>query len=591
MKTLRLLWFLLLFPFLSYAQVMQKIPGLDSRFRETNLSITPNGKYLFFMSQRGGMPWSSARGDYHGHGPQYDGDIWYAVKQGDTWSAPKCLGENVNTYSGEDEPNVTADGQAVYFQSWRPGWEYSGGPYYRASLSGTNWGKPIGLGGNITQFFRDLNLRVEKAIDDDLKKKGLYREYVKLSMIYPYSWADRLKRKGFDINQYILGTDGMAISPDEKIFIVSAYIPAKKRYDLYISRKQSNGQWAYPKPLGIPNGSDEISVYIAGDNKTVYFASNKPGGLGGYDIYKTTLVGGLACSEPENIGAPYNTQGDDYSFVVDPTDDKAYQVIDGAIHEMRLLDKAKPSETLVVNGTVQDQFGNPIEAKILFLDLAAPNEPLANARSNSLTGEYSFSLAKAPGNFQQYATTSDQYNGTANFTVNSSTPNTLDFTIVIEKSVEEPTIEEERPTRRPEEVIIEEKAEGPAEVVEALKDKDLKEGATLQVDKLYFQADKAALETESYAVLDDIAATLNKRPDILKVEIGGHTNSLPPDEYCDRLSTARAKAIFEYLKQKNVSANRLVYKGYGKRNPIASDDTPAGRRENQRVEIKILKVQ
>lgn len=599
MKCWYYLCLLLLFPLMGSTQVMQKIPNLDSRYRETNLSITPNGKYLFFMSQRGGMPWSSARQPYHGHGPQYDGDIWFAIKQGDSWSDPKCLDGNVNTYSGEDEPNVTADGQAVYFQSWRTGWEYSGGPYYRAGLNGINWGRPIGLGGNITQFFRDLELRLEKAIDDDLKKKGLYRDYVKFSMIYPNSWAERLKNKGFDISEYILGTDGMAISPNEKIFVVSVYVPAKMKYDLYISRRTSaNGEWSYPEPLNMPNGANEISAYIAGDNQTLYFASNRPSGMGGYDIYKTTLLGGTDCSSPENIGAPYNSTHDEYSFVVDPTDDKAYQVIDGAIHEMKLLEKAKPNATLVVNGKVEDQFGNPLEARILLLDKADPSEPLATARSNSQTGEYSFSLAKMPGDYQQYAMTIQEWRGTADFKVNEQTPGTLDFTIVIQRSVTGSPAEAETPAPGREETaeIPEEKPEtnNPAEnakVVDALQDKNLEAGATLQVDQLFFKADQSEIEPESYKVLDQIAATLNSRPEIKKVEIGGHTNNLPPADYCDRLSTQRARAIFEYLRKKQVNPDRLIYKGYGKRAPIASNDTPAGRRQNQRVEIKVLEVQ
>ena len=599
MKCWYYLCLLLLFPLMGSTQVMQKIPNLDSRYRETNLSITPNGKYLFFMSQRGGMPWSSARQPYHGHGPQYDGDIWFAIKQGDSWSDPKCLDGNVNTYSGEDEPNVTADGQAVYFQSWRTGWEYSGGPYYRAGLNGINWGRPIGLGGNITQFFRDLELRLEKAIDDDLKKKGLYRDYVKFSMIYPNSWAERLKNKGFDISEYILGTDGMAISPNEKIFVVSVYVPAKMKYDLYISRRTSaNGEWSYPEPLNMPNGANEISAYIAGDNQTLYFASNRPSGMGGYDIYKTTLLGGTDCSSPENIGAPYNSTHDEYSFVVDPTDDKAYQVIDGAIHEMKLLEKAKPNATLVVNGKVEDQFGNPLEARILLLDKADPSEPLATARSNSQTGEYSFSLAKMPGDYQQYAMTIQEWRGTADFKVNEQTPGTLDFTIVIQRPVTGSPAEAETPAPGREETaeIPEEKPEtnNPAEnakVVDALQDKNLEAGATLQVDQLFFKADQSEIEPESYKVLDQIAATLNSRPEIKKVEIGGHTNNLPPADYCDRLSTQRARAIFQYLRKKQVNPDRFIYKGYGKLAPIASNDTPAGRRQNQRVEIKVLEVQ
>jgi len=560
-------------------QVLQKIPELDSRYRETNLSITPNGKYLFFMSQRGGMPWSSARQSYHGHGPQYDGDIWYAVKQGGGWSTPRCLSANINTYSGEDEPNVTADGQAVYFQSWRNGWQTSGGPYYRASLNGTNWGAPIGLGGNITRFFRDLEVNLDKAIDDDLKEKGLYREYIKLSVIYPNSWIERLKNKGFDINEYVLGTDGMAISPDEKTMIVSVYEPQRKRYNLFISRRNNPGsEWSYPRTLNISNNSNDISVYIAGDNQTVYFASDRPGGMGGYDIYKTTLLEDASCTPPKNIGAPYNSRRDEYSFVVDPSEDKAYLVIDGAIHEVQLLEQAKPASTLVINGKVVNQLGQPLAARILLIDKAQPDNPLATAQSNSKTGEYAFSLAKTPGSYQQYATTSDQHKGILDFRVDAQTDNTLETTIVIDVPTETPIAIAPAPA------IVQ------AAVVEALNKQDLAAGATVQVDQLFFKADATEIEPASYQVLDQIAQTLNSRPEIELVEIGGHTNNLPPDEYCDQLSEKRAKAVYTYLLTKGVAPERLRYHGYGKRKPIASNETAAGRQKNQRVEIKILEV-
>jgi outer membrane protein OmpA-like peptidoglycan-associated protein len=589
MRLLFLLFLVLISTITVSAQVLQKIPGLDSRFRETNMSITPNGKYLFFMSQRGGMPWSTLRQAVPGQVAQYDGDIWFSTKQGNSWSAPQCLGTNINTYSGEDEPNITADGQGVYFQSWRDDWEWSGGPYYKAELNGSEWGKPIGMGSNITQFFKDLNLRVDKVFEKDLKDRNLYRDYIKFRTIYPFSWTARLEKKGINFNEYLLGTDGMAISSNEKIFIVSVFNPDKKKYDLFISRKQSNGEWSYPEALQIPNRSNEISVYIAGDNKTIYFASDQAGGMGGYDIYKTTLTSGSTCTTPENLGAPYNSTRDDYGFVVDPTDDKAYQIIDGAIHEMKLLENAKPEETLVINGRVQDQLGNPLEARIQLFDVSDPTTTIANARSNKNTGEYSFSLSKDLGQYQQIAKTAEQLEGSKSFTISSNTANTLEFKIIIEKPdvpTANPIETEEVSTSNPNPPT---KAEA-AKVVEELKKDDLKTGEILQVDKLYFKADSDDIEADSYEVLDQIAEILNSRPNIAKVEIGGHTNSLPPTEYCEKLSSERAKKIYEYLSTKNVNANRLVYRGYGKRLPIASNDTPEGRKKNQRVEIKILEM-
>ena len=74
------------------------------------------------------------------------------------------------------------------------------------------------------------------------------------------------------------------------------------------------------------------------------------------------------------------------------------------------------------------------------------------------------------------------------------------------------------------------------------------------------------------------------------IEVGGHTNGIPPHEFCDKLSTARAKSVAQYLVDKGIPASRITYRGYGKRNPIASNATPEGREKNQRVEINIVKV-
>ena len=112
-------------------------------------------------------------------------------------------------------------------------------------------------------------------------------------------------------------------------------------------------------------------------------------------------------------------------------------------------------------------------------------------------------------------------------------------------------------------------------------------GQTIRVDKLYFEADSATIKPESYAVLEEIYTFL-KENDQVNIEIGGHTNSLPEEAYCDRLSTARAKDIAEYLYDKGIPQSRITYKGYGKRQPIATNQTVDGRRRNQRVEIKIV---
>ena len=117
----------------------------------------------------------------------------------------------------------------------------------------------------------------------------------------------------------------------------------------------------------------------------------------------------------------------------------------------------------------------------------------------------------------------------------------------------------------------------------------LRSGQTIRMEQLQFEADSSTINEPSLPVLNELYEFLQENTSIF-IEVGGHTNSLPPDEVCDRLSTARAKSVVEYLVQKGIPEGRLSYKGYGKRVPIADNGTPEGRQQNQRVEIKILRV-
>ncbi|HEX5112890.1 MAG TPA: OmpA family protein, partial [Saprospiraceae bacterium] len=111
-------------------------------------------------------------------------------------------------------------------------------------------------------------------------------------------------------------------------------------------------------------------------------------------------------------------------------------------------------------------------------------------------------------------------------------------------------------------------------------------GQTIRVEKLYFDADSSTIQAASNAVLNEIYDFLSSNKNVI-IEIGGHTNSLPEDDYCDKLSTSRAKNVADYLYKKGIPESQISYKGYGKRQPIASNQTVDGRRRNQRVEIKI----
>ncbi|MCB0691355.1 MAG: OmpA family protein [Saprospiraceae bacterium] len=112
-------------------------------------------------------------------------------------------------------------------------------------------------------------------------------------------------------------------------------------------------------------------------------------------------------------------------------------------------------------------------------------------------------------------------------------------------------------------------------------------GKTLRINELNFKADSTAIEDESVAVLSEIYDFLIQNPNV-NIEIGGHTNTIPSDAYCDRLSADRARNVAEYFYNRGIPASQISYKGYGKRQPLTKDESLAGRKKNQRVEIKIL---
>jgi outer membrane protein OmpA-like peptidoglycan-associated protein len=116
----------------------------------------------------------------------------------------------------------------------------------------------------------------------------------------------------------------------------------------------------------------------------------------------------------------------------------------------------------------------------------------------------------------------------------------------------------------------------------------LQVGARFNMDNVLFDADRFEIKESSAPQLDKLADFMTLYTSVV-VEIGGHTNDRLEFEEAYTLSTQRAKAVVEYLKSKGISEKQLRTRGYGKNSPIATNQSEAGRKQNQRVEVKIIK--
>ncbi|MBQ2060224.1 MAG: OmpA family protein, partial [Prevotella sp.] len=120
--------------------------------------------------------------------------------------------------------------------------------------------------------------------------------------------------------------------------------------------------------------------------------------------------------------------------------------------------------------------------------------------------------------------------------------------------------------------------EVPQEIKQKMKD----------LSNALFAFDKFNINTKAASILDDIAGWMKQNPD-MKLELSGHTDGKGSVDYNQKLSEQRAKAVYDYLVKAGVSNANLTWKGYGKSEPIATNDTAEGRQLNRRVELRIVK--
>lgn len=111
--------------------------------------------------------------------------------------------------------------------------------------------------------------------------------------------------------------------------------------------------------------------------------------------------------------------------------------------------------------------------------------------------------------------------------------------------------------------------------------------AVISLDNVHFDFDKATLRPEAIVVLNDAAALLKTHERVV-VEVAGHTDSVGSEQYNQGLSERRAISVRDYLVSQGINATRLTARGYGELQPVATNDTDAGRQMNRRVELIVL---
>jgi outer membrane protein OmpA-like peptidoglycan-associated protein len=197
-------------------------------------------------------------------------DISIAYKKDGSWSAPKSIGLNAKTNIGS--VGLSPDGQHLLIYM---GGQTNNGDIYSCEMQGDNWTNPVKLSSKINSASQESSA---------------------------------------------------SLTPDQKTMYFSSNRPGGfGGQDVYVIRKNSNGEWGEPVNLGatINTAYDEDSPFIHPDGKTLYFSSNGHNTMGGSDIFKT-INNGRTWTLPVNMGYPINTVHNDNYFVLSADGKKGY---------------------------------------------------------------------------------------------------------------------------------------------------------------------------------------------------------------------------------------------------------------------------
>jgi OmpA-OmpF porin, OOP family len=518
--------------------------AINTVYNEFSPVISPDGKTLYFL--REGHPQNRSK-------EKYSCDVWSATQNAGQWQGASHLQSPFNLNVSNSIYSISPDGNTI-ITNWQ---EES------ASLSMT---KGFGI-------IKKVNNGWGKAEKLNIPK------FEKLC-------------KG----KYQFGT----LSADGKTFLMS-FSQSKNSVedDIYVSFLGKNGEWSAPMNLGddINTNATECIPFLAPDGFTIYFSSNREGGLGSNDIYVSKRMDRTwqKWSTPKNMGSVINTEDYDGYFSLSAVDDFAYFVTRKAtmgksdIVRIMLSDLEKTNKkdstavtdiakvitlpvagalggaddknsnkntnadpVVLLSGKVFDTKTNkvPMDAKVIYEDISTGQE-LGVATPDPITGIYKIVLPY--GRKYGVVPISDGFVGQG---------------LNIDLSKKGKYLE--------------------------INGKDLRlvpaeSGQKLTLNNIFFEFAKTNLQEESYSELNRLIDFLNINKNMV-VEISGHTDSIGSDEVNNKISQGRADAVKAYLLTTGkIPSARIVTKGYGKTQPVASNETEEGQQANRRVEFLILK--
>ncbi len=349
-------------------------------------------------------------------------------------------------------------------------------------------------------------------------------------------------------SQPVFGLDGLSI------YFASSRLGGYGGSDIWMAREISPNVWSKSMNVGsgINTSDHEGSPFIHFDGQSMYFMRDGKAGLGGFDLYISHLGANGQWETAENLGSPINSADNDGGFALHP-DGKTALITRATtsrqndLFEFELPSPFQSSPVQVVYVKVLDQEnGKPVKAQLEIFDVNENNSLRTSQWSDdhgniivTLERNKSYGLIASANNYIIHS---------SNLPADDSEVRNLSIKMLPMASSADKTI---------------------------------------GLQNIFFETGSHALLPSSTNELNILVRVMKNTPG-MKIEIMGHTDNVGEEEFNQKLSKSRAKAVYDYLLDSGIESSRLTYKGYGESKPVADNATEEGKRMNRRTEFKII---
>ncbi|MFN4144395.1 MAG: OmpA family protein [Runella sp.] len=474
---------------------------------------------------------------------------------------PEELSDTINRFFLQYFPSLTADTETLVFTALKP---ENDEDIFITTFKEGQWSSPVSISDKIntnenegtaaisadgrTLVFTACNRR------DGYGSCDLY-----ISRKIGDEWQ-RPQNLGININSPYWESQPTLSSDGRTIYFVSDRKGGVGGRDLWSSTLLPNGQWTPAQNAGniLNTPSDEASPFLHANGHTLFFASEGHQGLGGYDLFFSDSTY-LGWQKPRNLGYPINTAANEVALTITADGLYGYYSLDKKLPDNQRISRLYRfllPETLkqqfepahYLKGFIKDALTQKPIKADIELIDLSTNKTLQRLSSDPTTGEY---LTTLPNGVEWglYVTAAGYFYKSYTFDYTQYKGKTIGYRRDIELD-------------------------------------PIKANSFGVLNNIYFETGKADLQEKSRSELNKLIQILKQQP-TLRIQIIGHTDDVGDAKQNQVLSHRRAQSVKDYLVKEGINPERLKALGMGKSKPIVPNTTEENRQLNRRIEWSI----